>query len=136
VKTKDAEAIVSKYNLATQQLAEDKAALQRYFQMQSIPLEERKQLYDITPSVLQEYDGFVFHPPKYTDRFGEYEWYDEDYARREVVNGTDVLIGLEENCQYNHKSGEVAIECDCDERVKLLEEDFIDAGIFGFTYDW
>lgn len=126
METEKAFAIMQKYVAREKERCRDKEALHQYLKDQTIPLEERAQIFDHMPETVQTIESWVFTPKKYNEKYGELEWF-ENYVweRRDTVMFENVEISMSEN-----------EEEDWEARVALLKEDFIDAGIHGFVFDW
>lgn len=93
-------------------------ALSNYFKDQDVPYEERKEVFLETPESLQTHLGQFLKTPKYDSKYTKDLYVDTLYLDR-----------------GDHFNILEAYDLD-DEVFEVLLEDFINAGIHSFTFDW
>ncbi len=106
-----------------------RAQIVAYISDQTIPFEDRKEVWMNTPEHLATHDSWVLHLPKFENKYGRISWYDDFYyERHSVVNLVDCLnrgdIFDDEDGEYNEdKANDFIAEC-------------MEQGVHSFTFDW
>lgn len=119
--------------LFTDDVEARKKAIRDYIMDQSIPYEDRRDIWRRTPDHLRHHDSWVLHLPKFESKYGEISWYDDFYIERHSVMD---LRDVEEESRLFLKVRKDWNSGYNKEKFEDFVRECVDLGIHSFTFDW